>query len=189
MSKKYLIVVDMQNDFIDGALGSKEAQAIVPAVVEKIKNFDGKVICTKDSHFSVETVSTPAYNNTLEGKLLPVPHCMFDERGEPTEGHNLNRRIDEAVWNKPDADVIRKFTFGSLPLIQKIANETSPAEIESIELCGLCTDICVVSNAIILRAAFPNTPMKVDSKCCAGVTPAKHEAALEVMRSCQIEVI
>lgn len=187
MSKKYLIIIDMQNDFIDGSLGSKEAQAIVPNVVEKIRNFDGKIICTKDTHFENEVPNAPSYFDTLEGKLLPVAHCMIAANGEPTNGHDLNKAIDEAISVKPYVDVIRKFTFGSLPLIAKIANEGS--DIESIELCGLCTDICVVSNALILRAAFPNVPMKVDSKCCAGVTSAKHEAALEVMRSCQIEVI
>jgi len=187
--KKYLIVVDMQNDFIDGSLGSEAAKAIVPNVVEKIRNFDGRIICTKDTHFATDASMAPGYFDTLEGKLLPVAHCMIDAKGEPTEGHNLNKEIDEAVWRKPEVKVIRKYTFGSLALVGDILNDGPSNDIESIEVCGLCTDICVVSNALLLRAAFPDVPMKVDSKCCAGVTPEAHEAALTVMRSCQIEVV
>jgi nicotinamidase-related amidase len=179
----------MQNDFIDGSLGSKEAQAIVQNVAKKIQDFDGKVILTKDTHFVKEDSIAPAYSDTLEGKLLPVSHCMIDANGEPTKGHDLNKEIEAAAQKRIDVRVVRKFTFGSLALVSEIANETPVSEIDSIELCGLCTDICVVSNALILRAAFPNTPMKVDSKCCAGVTPELHEAALKVMKSCQIEVI
>lgn len=186
---KYLIVVDMQNDFIDGALGTKEAQAIVPAVVEKIKNFKGNIIFTKDTHFEADAKTMSKYEDTLEGKLLPVPHCLIDASCVPTEGHCLNEDVQNAVKPNQNVNVIWKYTFGSLTLPKTITTETPVDKIESIEVCGLCTDICVVSNALILRAAFPNTPMKVDSKCCAGVTPAKHEAALEVMRSCQIEVI
>lgn len=187
MSKKYLIVVDMQNDFIDRALGTKEAQAIVPAVVEKIKNFDGDIIFTQDTHFEKSFFGFPAYSDSLEGKLLPVPHCMIDKNLNETFGHKINTAVFEAAALKDRYcyDVETKFTFGDIYIRKYFSNETP----ESIEVCGLCTDICVISNALILRAIFPNVPIKVDSKCCAGVTPAKHEAALEVMRSCQIEVI
>ena len=167
---KFLIVVDMQVDFIKGSLGSELATAIVPNVVEKVKNFDGKVIFTRDTHFE-------DYMQTQEGRKLPVPHCIKD-----TEGWQICEELQPYVET-----VIDKVTFGSveLPQLLKEFGET----IEEIELCGLCTDICVVSNALILKASFPDIPFVVDSACCAGVTPEKHEAALEVMRSCQIDVI
>lgn len=187
--KKILVVVDMQNDFVDGALGSKEAQAIVPNVLKKILNFNGRIIFTKDTHFESDNISSSKYADTLEGKLLPVPHCLISANNVPTKGHELNRDIDAAATAKPDVKVIWKYTFGSMSLPAKITEEIPAAEIESIEVCGLCTDICVVSNALILRAAFPNVPMKVDSACCAGTSQEAHEAALKVMKSCQIEVV
>lgn len=167
---KYLIVVDMQVDFINGALGSDLAVAIVPNVVEKVKSFDGKVIFTRDTHFK-------DYMNTQEGKNLPVPHCIKD-----TDGWQI---CDEL---KPYADVIiDKLTFGSIELPDFIKSFNEP--IEKIELCGLCTDICVISNAVVLKAAFPEVPIAVDSSCCAGVTVESHNNALNAMKVLQIEII
>ena len=167
---KYLIVVDMQVDFINGALGSDLAVAIVPNVVEKVKSFDGKVIFTRDTHFE-------DYMNTQEGKNLPVPHCIKD-----TDGWQI---CDEL---KPYADVIiDKLTFGSIELPDFIKSFNEP--IEKIELCGLCTDICVISNAVVLKAAFPEVPIAVDSSCCAGVTVESHNNALNAIKVIQIEII
>lgn len=167
---KYLIVVDMQVDFINGALGSDLAVAIVPNVVEKVKSFDGKVIFTRDTHFE-------DYMNTQEGKNLPVTHCIKD-----TDGWQI---CDEL---KPYADVIiDKLTFGSIELPDFIKSFNEP--IEKIELCGLCTDICVISNAVVLKAAFTEVPIAVDSSCCAGVTVESHNNALNAMKVIQIEII
>ena len=167
---KYFIVVDMQVDFINGALGSDLAVAIVPNVVEKVKSFDGKVIFTRDTHFK-------DYMNTQEGKNLPVPHCIKD-----TDGWQICNEL------KPYADVIiDKLTFGSIELPDFIKSFNEP--IEKIELCGLCTDICVISNAVVLKAAFPEVPIAVDSSCCAGVTVESHNNALNAMKVLQIEII
>lgn len=167
---KYLIVVDMQVDFINGALGSDLAVAIVPNVVEKVKSFDGKVIFTRDTH-------AKDYMNTQEGKNLPVLHCIKD-----TDGWQI---CDEL---KPYADVIiDKPTFGSIELPDFIKSFNEP--IEKIELCGLCTDICVISNAVVLKAVFPEVPIAVDSSCCAGVTVESHNNALNAMKVLQIEII
>jgi len=181
---KVLVVVDMQNDFINGALGSAEAQMIVKNVVEKIKNFDGVIVTTKDTHYV-------DYMNTLEGQKLPVPHCIVD-----TQGWELHPDIKDALAEryKDDSYIYsyHKSTFGAINLDREIkywVKDQFHEEIESIELCGLCTDICVISNALILRAHNPNTPMYVDQNCCAGTTPHANECALEVMNSCQIEVI
>ncbi len=169
--KKVLLVIDMQTDFVDGSLGTKEAQAIVPAVAEKIRGFDGEVIFTQDTHGE-------DYMSTQEGKFLPVLHCI---KGTP--GHAVIPELQEFT---KDAKVFLKGTFGSVDLAAYLKKRKE--EIESIELVGLCTDICVVSNALLLKAAMPEMPIFVDSACCAGVTPEKHEAALETMRSCQITV-
>ncbi len=173
--KKIMVVVDMQKDFVDGSLGSAEARAIVPAAAEKIRAFDGTVFVTYDTHFE-------DYLETAEGKQLPVPHCVLG-----TPGWELDAEIRAALEDKPFF-AIQKYTFGSLALAQLIAAETDGEEF-SIELIGLCTDICVVSNALILKANFPEVPISVDASCCAGVTPALHEAALATMRSCQIAVL
>ena len=173
--KKFLIVVDMQKDFVDGALGTPEAVAIVPAVCEKIKNFDGEIILTLDTHGE-------DYMNTAEGKSLPVPHCIKN-----TEGWCLDRRVAEAVKGRRFLSV-EKPTFGST-LLPDVIREKAGAEEFSLELCGLCTDICVVSNALYLKANFREAPISVDSVCCAGVTPASHEAALNTMKMCQITVV
>ena len=166
---KILIVVDMQNDFISGSLGSTLAEAIVPGVVEKVKKYDGKVIFTRDTHFA-------DYMNTQEGRKLPVEHCVKD-----TAGWEICNEL------KPYAEtVIDKITFGSVELPSVIKNFGE--EIEEIELCGLCTDICVISNAMILKAAFPEVKISVDGKCCAGVSEESHQTALDAMRAVQIEI-
>ena len=172
--KRFLVVVDMQKDFVDGALGSKEAVAIVPAVVNKIKAFDGEIFVTYDTHFK-------NYMDTQEGIFLPVPHCI-----KGTAGWKLDKAVAEALEEKAYTPV-EKITFGSTALPELIGRAAGE-EPFSVELIGLCTDICVVSNALLLKAHFPETPISVDAACCAGVTPARHEAALETMRSCQIEI-
>ena len=173
--KKFLVIVDMQKDFVDGALGSKEACAIVPAAVRKIRTFDGGIFATLDTHFE-------NYMETAEGRKLPVPHCIKD-----TEGWELDKDIAAALKGK-DYVPVEKNTFGSVDLPELIGRAADGEEF-SIELIGLCTDICVVSNALLLKANFPEAAIAVDEKCCAGVTPEKHEAALETMRSCQIDII
>jgi len=177
MADKFLIVVDMQNDFIDAALGTSEAQAIVPAVVDRIRaaRRDGEtIIATLDTH-------TPDYMDTPEGRKLPVPHCIAG-----TEGWKIRPEIMEAMG---DALLVEKPTFGSIRLPQIIASMATDAAQMEIELVGLCTDICVVSNTLLLKAHFPDAQIRVREACCAGVTPDKHLAALETMRSCQIDVI
>ena len=167
---KYLIVVDMQNDFITGSLGSKLAEMIVPNVVEKVKNYEGTVIFTRDTHFS-------DYMKTQEGKNLPVQHCIKD-----TTGWEICNEL------KPYANkVIDKITFGSVDLPNVIKEYGE--EIEEIELCGLCTDICVISNAMILKATFPEVRLLVDAKCCAGVSVESHNTALDAMRAVQIDIL
>lgn len=176
--KKVLIVVDMQNDFITGALGSAEAQAIVPNVVKKVKNFEGEIFFTRDTHDS-------DYFDTLEGTMLPVLHCVKN-----SDGWQI---IDELLYYiKHRYNVIDKNTFGFENWKHYLAlDEEEPyfSEEFEFELCGLCTDICVISNALALRMFYPDAKITVDASCCAGVTHEKHAAALEVMKSCQIEVI
>lgn len=175
--KKYLVVVDMQKDFVDEALGTKEACAIVPAAVEKIRSFDGTIIATLDTH-------SDNYLNTAEGKKLPVPHCI-----KGTDGWELNNDIRAALYEKKNHfTVTEKNTFASVDL-PKYIKRTSDGDDISIEIIGLCTDICVVSNALLLKAVFPDAKIAVIEKCCAGVTPEKHNAAIEVMKSCQIDII
>ena len=174
--KRFLIVVDMQNDFIDGSLGTPEAQAIVPAVVERVRQAreaGETVIATMDTH-------EENYLETREGRYLPVRHCIRD-----TEGWRIRPEVAALLGGCVS---LEKPTFGSvnLPgLIRQLAGDATPL----IELVGLCTDICVVSNALLLKAAFPEADISVRAGCCAGVTPGKHEAALETMRSYQIDVI
>lgn len=175
MTEKVLIVVDMQKDFVDGVLGTKEAQAIVPAVVEKIKSFDGTVIYTRDTHQS-------DYMETQEGKKLPVPHCM-----EGSEGWELIEPLDK-LQKQAGAVIYDKPTFGSVALADDLKKEYDKGVIKEVELIGVCTDICVVSNALLIKANMPELTVKLDASCCAGVTVEKHEAALETMRSCQVEV-
>lgn len=167
---KILVVVDMQNDFIDGALGTLEAVAIVPYVKEAIENFDGKVFFTRDTHFD-------NYMDTQEGKNLPVPHCI-----KGTDGWQIRPELD-ALRN---TEAIDKFTFGSKDLVDVLKAE---ADIESITFMGLCTDICVISNVMVVKAFYPEIPLIVDAKACAGVTPESHRNALSAMKICQVEVI
>lgn len=173
--KKILIVVDMQKDFVDGALGTPEAQAIVPAVSTRIRNFDGDIIVTLDTHFE-------NYMDTAEGRKLPVPHCI-----KGTEGWKLDAQVDKALKDK-QYKTLEKLTFGSVDLPNVVADLSGDEDFE-IELIGLCTDICVVSNALILKANYYDKKISVDSKCCAGVTPDSHNAALCTMKMCHIDVI
>ena len=172
--KKFLIVVDMQNDFVDGALGTKEAVAILPNVVNKIKNFDGEIIATFDTHFE-------NYMETKEGANLPVPHCIKE-----TFGWELNSEVLNALEIKGYIP-LEKLTFGSKDL-PGLIKEKAKGEDFSIELIGLCTDICVVSNALLLKANFPEIEICVDEKCCAGVTPETHNSAITTMKMCQIKI-
>lgn len=173
---KILIVVDMQNDFVDGALGTKEAVAIVPNVVSKVKEHDGIVVYTRDTH-------QPEYLSTQEGKHLPVPHCI-----ENTNGWQI---IDEvqALAMKDESNIFNKDTFGSKELIEYLIELNKIDRIEEIQLIGLCTDICVISNALAIKAYFPEVPIVVDEACCAGVTPESHDNAINAMKVCQIEII
>ncbi len=171
--RKLLIVVDMQKDFVDGALGTKEAEAIVPAVIKKIKSYNIKdVFVTRDTH-------QPNYMQTQEGHNLPVEHCI---KGTP--GWEIYARVAKVLNG---ATYFDKPTFGSTELVEAVKAIAEKEEIE-LELIGLCTDICVVSNALMLKAFMPEIKISVDSSCCAGVTPEKHAAALETMQSCQIYV-
>ena len=172
--KKILVAVDLQNDFVSGALGTAEAEAIVPRAAEKIRSHEGPIIVTMDTHGE-------DYLSTAEGRKLPVAHCV---RGTP--GWELDKRIREALIGK-DAVILEKPTFGSAALPGKVA-EAAAGEDFTLEIFGLCTDICVVSNALLLKAFFPETPIALDAAASAGVTPALHEAALQTMRSCQIDV-
>ncbi len=171
--KKILIVIDMQNDFIDMALGTKEAAAIVNQVKEKIRSYPAEnVIATMDTHGT-------NYMETQEGKNLPVEHCI-----KGTEGWEIRPDIQELLRG---AKIFEKPTFGSIAMAEYIRELSEKEELE-LEMVGLCTDICVVSNALLLKAAMPEIRISVDAACCAGVTPEKHLAALETMRSCQIFV-
>ena len=167
----YLIVVDMQTDFINGALGTKEAVAIVPRVKERIERFAGKVIFTRDTHEA-------SYLQTQEGKKLPVEHCV---RG--SEGWEIAPELAPLVEK-----VINKPTFGSWELGEYLREENGKAPIERITLVGLCTDICVISNALLIKAVLPEVEVAVDASCCAGVTPQSHQTALAAMKMCQITV-
>lgn len=199
---KLLIVVDMQNDFINGSLGTPEAQAIVPNVVKKIENWDGKIICTMDTH-------NEDYLSTMEGKKLPVEHCIKN-----THGWEIPARITRIINANENAATIEKRTFGAWAFLVDVAlcperpNKELLQEVRKldgdllffndfinikplseIQLIGLCTDICVVSNALLAKAFFPEVPIVVDASCCAGTTPENHKAALQVMKCCQIDII
>ena len=164
-----LIVVDMQNDFIDGALGTNEAQAIIENAAERIKNFKGKVIFTRDTH-------EENYMDTQEGKNLPVSHCIIG-----TDGWQIHPKLSPYA-----KEVIDKPTFGSVTLAHLISVMDN---VNSITLIGICTDICVISNAMLLKAFMPEVPIIVDASCCAGVTPESHKNALAAMKSCQINIV
>ncbi|MBE6629160.1 MAG: cysteine hydrolase [Ruminococcaceae bacterium] len=166
---KLLIVVDMQNDFIDGALGTPEAVAILPHVKERIENFDGKVIFTRDTHLE-------NYMETQEGAHLPVPHCIKN-----THGWQIRAELDALRTTDP----LDKITFGSRELVDVIGREK---DLESITFLGLCTDICVISNVLLTKVFYPEIPLFVDAKGCAGVTPQSHRNALDAMKMCQIAI-
>ena len=170
--QKILVVVDMQNDFIDGALGTAEAVAIVPKVEKKIREFEGSVIFTRDTH-------EDNYMETQEGQKLPVPHCI---RG--TKGWEIREELEQ-FRNEAAFD---KVTFGSVELGCALQEMNEKEPVESITFVGLCTDICVISNVLLAKAFLPEVRMVVDASCCAGVTPASHKNALEAMKMCQIEI-
>lgn len=173
MSQRVLVVIDMQNDFITGSLGTKEAQAIVEKVCEKIRGFDGEVLFTLDTH-------GPDYLETQEGRLLPVAHCI---KGTP--GWELEPRVKALCRTTP----IEKPTFGSTGLADVLqAKHIYGGGLDEVVFVGLCTDICVVSNALLVKARLPEVPLTVDASCCAGVTPEAHQHALEVLRSCLVNV-
>ena len=191
MTTKYLIVIDVQNDFITGSLRNEEAIRKLPNILKKVRETDVNetmILATQDTHGE-------NYLETLEGQKLPVPHCIYSSWGWQIE-NELYRLLTEVkpaeVTNmaKPGTGVgiITKPTFGSLELLDDIYTEVedTPAE---FEIVGYCTDICVVSNALLLRAKFPEAKITVDAACCAGVTPELHKAALAVMKSCQIDII
>jgi len=169
--RKLLIVVDMQNDFITGTLGTPQARQILPAVKAKIETYKqngAAVLFTRDTH-------SADYLNTQEGRYLPVSHCVTG-----TEGHLIAAELPTA-----GCDVLDKPNFGSLELADRAAR----GDYDEVELCGLCTDICVVSNALILKARLPETTVTVDARCCAGVTEESHQAALLTMKMCQVNVV
>lgn len=171
MMRKVIVVIDMQNDFIDGALGTKEAQVMLPHLVAKLeREKDALLIFTQDTH-------SKNYMETQEGRNLPVPHCI-----KPEKGWEIAPSLQPFV--KKAAAVIEKPAFGSLELPKAVA-KLQPDE---VELVGLCTDICVISNAMILKAAFPELTVAVDASCCAGVTPASHDNALQAMKMCQVDI-
>lgn len=173
--KNILIVVDMQKDFVIGSLGSDDANNIIDNVVNKIRNHNGVIIATYDTHFE-------NYLDTAEGKKLPVQHCI-----KGTEGWNIDERVFAALSEKGFIS-LEKSAFGSVDLPAVIIDLCGKEEFQA-ELIGLCTDICVISNAIILKANFPETEIKVDASCCAGITQKSHLEALNVMKACQIEVV
>lgn len=173
--KHILVVVDIQKDFVDGALGTKEAVSMIPNAVRKIRDFDGEIFVTYDTHFD-------DYMESAEGKKLPVPHCI-----KGTDGWELDKDIASALEGK-DFTRVEKLTFGSVDLPALVSEAVGEGDFD-ITLIGLCTDICVVSNALILKASFPEREICVDASCCAGVTVDTHDAALATMKMCQINVI
>mgnify|MGYP000848159079 FL=1 len=173
---KVLIVIDMQNDFIDGALGTKEAMGILPDGIQKIKDFEGNIIYTRDTH-------KKDYLSTQEGKYLSVEHCI-----EGTYGWELQKDIKQ-LMEDTKSTIYNKNTFGSKELAQQLVKMDGNESIEEIELIGLCTDICVISNALTIKTFLPEVKISVDAKCCAGVTPESHQNALNAMKMCQIQII
>lgn len=174
---KILVVIDMQNDFVTGTLGSKQAEAIIPNVIAKIKEYQDNgdtVIFTRDTHYNY-------YLATQEGKNLPIEHCIKD-----TWGWQI---IDGLMTNGLPHEIYNKETFGSKELIYELNKKYYYEKVESIEFIGLCTDICVVSNVLGTKIIIPEIPIKVDAACCAGVTPEAHDAAITTMKSCQIEIL
>ena len=179
--KKILVIVDMQNDFVTGCLGNDMTKAVLPKIVNKLKEhyheYDA-IYMTRDIHFD-------NYMETLEGKKLPIPHCLKDGNGK-----NISKELWDVVKELREKrrfiKVVDKHTFASKELIDYLS--VTCGVNDEIELCGVCTDICVVSNAICLRAELPNTVIKVDGNCCAGTTLDNHNSALATMASCQIDI-
>ena len=172
---RYLIVIDMQNDFIDGSLGTKEAQEILPKVIEKVQSFRGPVMFTRDTH-------DEDYLETQEGQRLPVVHCIAG-----SDGWQLQSDLDQYA-KEHHSLIFDKETFGSANLAGCLAGIARNVPIDEVELVGVCTDICVISNALLLKAAIPETRIIVDASCCAGVTPESHMTALKAMQACQIDI-
>lgn len=174
---KFLVVVDMQNDFVDGVLGTEEAKALQENIAKMMREWDGGVLCTQDTH-------TEEYMDTLEGKYLPVKHCVKD-----TEGWQLCPAIEEAA-NEVNAIRVMKPSFGSVELPQMIGMMCGFGGVaEEVHLVGVCTDICVISNAMMLKAFLRETPVFVHTDLCAGTTPENHKTAIEAMKPCQIEIV
>ena len=173
--KQILIVVDMQKDFVDGAMGTQEAKAIVPRVTRKIRQHNGPLFVTYDTHLDT-------YMQSNEGSHLPVPHCI-----KGSDGWQLDAQVQQALEGKIYT-AVEKFTFGSVDL-PALVEAAADGEAFEIELIGLCTDICVISNAMVTKAFFPEIPLFVDARACAGVTPESHRNALAAMKMCQITVI
>ena len=169
--KKLLVIVDMQNDFIDGALGTAEAMTAVPQVIKKVREWKDDIVCTKDTH-------TRAYLHTNEGRHLPIPHCI-----EGTRGQEISRRVAEALGDR--AVIFEKSTFGCPQLMDYIREQGY----DCVEFVGLCADVCLTSDAIMAKTLFPECHIKVDASCCAGVTPEGKRAAFTTMAMCQIDII
>ncbi len=168
-TQRLLVIVDMQEDFVRGSLATEEAKAVIPIIQEKIRSHTGPLAYTLDTHQA-------DYLQTSEGRMLPVEHCI-----KGTEGHQLIAELTDLL---ADAECFEKDTFGSVALAERVAGDPT---LSSVELAGVCTDICVVSNALIIKAMRPELSVNVDASCCAGSTPQRHQAALETMKSCQIE--
>lgn len=172
--KDVLVVIDMQKDFIDGTLGTKEAAKIVPAVVQKVRDFQGDIVFTRDTHLQ-------DYMQTQEGKKLPIPHCI-----KGTAGWQICEDLQPFAEGR---QIFDKETFGSVELGEFLQKMDQQEGLSSVMFVGLCTDICVISNALLVKAFVPQVPILVDAACCAGVTPQSHDTALNAMRSCQIEIM
>lgn len=174
--RKLLIVVDMQHDFTFGALRNTEAIQIIPKVLKKVNEFEGEVIYTLDTHYE-------DYLNTQEGKKLPIVHCV-----EGTKGHNLVEPLLD-VQKVMGSKTYTKNTFGSVELAVDIKKWNQEKSFDEIEICGVCTDICVISNAMMIKAHVPEVKITVDASSCAGISPESHQNALEAMKMCQIDII
>ena len=171
--EKKLILIDVQNDFVTGSLGTEEARRMLPHLIDKARHFSGEILMTQDSH-------SENYLDTQEGKILPVPHCTIG-----TDGWRFPQELEKLRVERA-AKVYQNPCFGSVRIVSDLKDASEKNLLESVELVGICTDICVVSNALMIKSVLPELPVFVDASCCAGVTPEKHRAALEVMQSCQI---
>ena len=178
--KKVLVVVDMQNDFVTGPLGSRQAMKIVPNIKKKIEHYlanNNSIIYTYDTHHE-------DYLQTQEGRSLPIPHCI-----EYTDGWRVVPELTQlALKNPTQIHTLTKHTFGSMDLVNTITDIVTEAEEYAVEFIGVCTDICIVTNALLLKTALPECDISVDASCCAGTSREKHLAALEVLESCQIKI-